>query len=104
NAQSWHTVKHPTSGATEIHGSYANGCFSGGITIPIKQNGYEQVRPSRNRHYGTPNMMTFVENIDQFSIQQQRVIISRRYRSTSWWTCKLWSCEPSNGIRYRYLA
>lgn len=75
NAQSWHTVKHPTSGATEIHGSYANGCFSGGIIIPIKQNGYEQVRPSRNRHYGTPNMMTFIENINQFGIQQQRIII-----------------------------
>lgn len=74
-AQQWHTVKHPTSGPTEIHGSYANGCFSGGITIPIKGTGYEQVRPSRNRHYGAPSIQKFVESLDLFGQQKQRVII-----------------------------
>lgn len=75
NADEWHTTKHPTSGPTEIHGSYANGCFSGGITIPTKAEGYEQVRPSRNRHYGTPSMVSFVEVLNNFGLQNNRVII-----------------------------
>lgn len=75
NAQDWHTVKHPTSGPTEIYGSYANGCFSGGVTIPLKNKGYEQVRPSRNRNYGAPSIMDFVNSLDQFGIQKQKVII-----------------------------
>lgn len=74
-AQEWHTVKHPTSGPTEVYGSYANGCFSGGITIPLKQDGYEQVRPSRNRNYGTPNIMSFVESLNQFGLHNKRIII-----------------------------
>lgn len=75
SAQSWHTVKNPTAGKTEIFGSYANGCFSGGVTIPIKGDGYEQVRPSRNRHYGAPSIAAFVESIDQLGQKNGRVII-----------------------------
>ncbi len=74
-AQQWHTVQHPTSGPIEIHGSYANGCFSGGVTIPTKESGYEQVRTSRNRNYGAPSMNTFVESLNQLGMKNQRVII-----------------------------
>lgn len=74
-AQQWHTVHYPTPGPMEIHGSYANGCFSGGMTIPIKGAGYEQVRASRNRNHGSPNIQQFVDSLDQFGHQQQRIII-----------------------------
>lgn len=74
-AQQWHSVKHPTSAPIEIHGSYANGCFSGGVTIPIKGDGYEQVRPSRNRNYGAPSIKSFVDRLNQFGMQTQRIII-----------------------------
>lgn len=74
-ANTWHTVQHPTKGSTEIHGSYANGCFSGGVSIPTKGKGYEQVRPSRNRNYGTPEIATFVESINSFGNNNNRIII-----------------------------
>lgn len=75
NSAEWHTVQKPTDGPTEIYGGYANGCFSGGVEIPVKGDGYEQVRPSRNRNYGTPNIAQFVQNLDQFGQNQGRVII-----------------------------
>ena len=74
-AADWHTVKHPTIGPSEIYGSYANGCFSGGIDIPTKSSGYEQVRPSRNRHYGMPAMATFINHLDLWASQRGKVLI-----------------------------
>ena len=74
-ANDWHTVNQHTEGITEIHGRYANGCFAGGITIPTKNEGYEQVRPSRNRNYGTPEVARFVDSLNHFGKQHHRVII-----------------------------
>lgn len=74
-AADWHTVKRPTTGPSEIYGSYANGCFSGGIDIPTKSNGYEQVRPSRNRHYGMPAIATFINHLDLWASQRGKVLI-----------------------------
>ena len=71
----WHSIEHPSSGPTEIYGSYANGCFNGGVTIPIKEAGYEQVRPSRNRNYGAPAIYDFVQTLNLFGTSQNRVII-----------------------------
>lgn len=71
----WHTVKTPTEGPIEIHGSYANGCFSGGTTIATKGIGYEQVRPSRNRNYGAPSIAEFITSLDQLGQKNDRIII-----------------------------
>lgn len=74
-AADWHTVKYPTAGASEIYGSYANGCFAGGIDIATQATGYEQVRPSRNRHYGMPTMAQFVNHLNLWADQRGKVLI-----------------------------
>lgn len=52
------------------HGSYAQGCLAGGealpITGPIGANGaprWQAMRLSRNRNYGHPEMMAFIERL-----------------------------------------
>ncbi|MDC7251490.1 penicillin-insensitive murein endopeptidase [Wohlfahrtiimonas chitiniclastica] len=60
---------------TVIHGSYANGCFAGGVTIPIRGIGYEQVRPSRARNYGDAALLSLIEHLGQFAKTQQTTVI-----------------------------
>lgn len=72
---SWHTVKKPTSGQTKIYGSYANGCFSGGEVIPINGDGFQQVRPSRNRNYGDESLLIFIESLGQYAKTQNKTVI-----------------------------
>lgn len=71
----WHTIKHPSDGQTKIYGSYANGCFSGGVTIPINGNGFQQVRPSRNRYYGDESLLMFIESLGQYAQGRDRTVI-----------------------------
>ena len=71
----WHTVHKPTKGETKIYGGHANGCFAGGVVIPINGEGFQQVRPSRNRHYGDESLLVFIEEIGRFAKQQDKMII-----------------------------
>lgn len=74
-AENWHTVKNPTDEATRIYGSYANGCIAGGITIPINGDGFQQVRPSRNRNYGDESLLLFIESLGQYAKTQNKTVI-----------------------------
>ncbi len=71
----WHTVSKPTKGETIIYGGHANGCFSGGKIIPINGDGFQQVRPSRNRNYGHESLLIFIEELGRFAKQQNKMII-----------------------------
>ena len=73
--QSWHAVKKPTEGQTKIYGGYANGCFSGGEVIPINGDGFQQVRPSRNRNYGDESLLRFIESLGQYAKTQNKTVI-----------------------------
>lgn len=74
-AENWHTIQKPTDEATKIYGSYANGCFAGGITIPIHGNGFQQVRPSRNRNYGDESLLIFIESLGKYAKTQNKTVI-----------------------------
>ncbi|MEO1611489.1 MAG: penicillin-insensitive murein endopeptidase, partial [Pseudomonadota bacterium] len=56
--------------APEPHGTYSNGCMAGGsalpITGPIGANGaprWQAMRLSRNRYYGLPEIVGFIERL-----------------------------------------
>ncbi len=77
-AHGWHTISTPSityQQQTEIWGSYANGCIDGAITIPTTGLSYQQVRPSRNRHYGAPQMADFIAAIDRWALRENQILI-----------------------------
>tara|TARA_Y100000590_G_scaffold463233_1_gene629494 strand:- start:12153 stop:12971 length:819 start_codon:yes stop_codon:yes gene_type:complete len=55
-------VRQPNIANPEAIGSYSKGCLSGGSYIPNSKF-YDQLRPSRNRYWGHPNLLEFIDSI-----------------------------------------
>ena len=64
-ASPWGNVRDPAPGAPEVIGSYAGGCVAGAATLPLNGEGFQVMRPSRNRHYGHPALVAFIERLGQ---------------------------------------
>jgi penicillin-insensitive murein endopeptidase len=54
-------VTTPSSGATNAIGSYAEGCLAGAVTLPVTGARWQVMRPSRNRNWGTPELVSYIE-------------------------------------------
>jgi penicillin-insensitive murein endopeptidase len=63
----WSRVAGPAAlipgGATESIGFYSEGCIAGAKALPLEGEGYQVMRPSRNRYYGNPEMIQYVQNL-----------------------------------------
>ena len=59
----WSTVGYPLAGPPQVIGSYAAGCIAGAVALPLAGDGYQVMRPSRNRYYGHPALIAFVERL-----------------------------------------
>jgi penicillin-insensitive murein endopeptidase len=59
----WGAVRAPSAGEPEAIGGYAAGCLAGAGTLPLTGDGYQVMRPSRNRYYGHPTLVAFVESL-----------------------------------------
>lgn len=59
----WGDVLKPNQGATQSIGFYSSGCLSGANTLPLDGPGYQVMRPSRNRYYGQPSTLQFIQNL-----------------------------------------
>ena len=44
-----------------VIGGHARGCLAGGEALPLDGEGYQVMRPSRNRFWGHPQLIAFVE-------------------------------------------
>jgi penicillin-insensitive murein DD-endopeptidase len=51
----------PTPGASRSIGSYARGCLSGAVALPVNGPAWQVMRLSRNRNWGTPELIKFLE-------------------------------------------
>lgn len=51
----------PTSGPVESIGSYAKGCITGAVPLPADGPDWQIMRPSRNRAWGNPALISVVE-------------------------------------------
>jgi penicillin-insensitive murein endopeptidase len=60
-AKDWGAVKTPTKLSPAIYGSYTEGCLDGAAALPMKGKGYEVVNGARNRFYGHPTMIDFLQ-------------------------------------------
>jgi penicillin-insensitive murein endopeptidase len=51
----------PLPGAAHSIGSYSNGCLAGGVALPITGPAWQVMRLSRNRNWGNPRLVAFIE-------------------------------------------
>ncbi len=54
--------KLPSLGAAMAIGYYPRGCLQGGVELPINGSHWQVMRLSRNRNWGHPSLVRFVEN------------------------------------------
>ncbi len=62
-ARDWSEVARPSTGPAQPHGGPANGCIAGASALPADGIGYQAVRLSRNRIWGHPRTISFVEKL-----------------------------------------
>lgn len=65
----WSRIKNPTSGQPNPIGGYANGCMQGGQALPQSGDGYIDMRRHRNRYYGQPELLRFIEALGKHTDQ-----------------------------------
>ncbi len=63
-------VLSPSEAATRSIGFYSRGCLAGGIALPVNGPDWQVMRLSRNRNWGTPQLISFLE---RFSREVPRV-------------------------------
>jgi penicillin-insensitive murein DD-endopeptidase len=56
-------AKVPADLAPRAIGSYAKGCMAGGVALPMDGAGWQVMRPSRNRNWGTPQLIALIERL-----------------------------------------
>ncbi len=55
----------PSGGPSHVIGFYSRGCLAGGRELPADGPTWEVMRPSRNRAWGYPNFLAFVERFSR---------------------------------------
>lgn len=61
--QEWQRVKRPIPGKAEPIGSYSNGCIIGAQALPLQGEGYQVIRAGKNRYYGHPSMINYLQDL-----------------------------------------
>ena len=44
-------------------GSYSKGCLAGGVELPLDGETWQVMRPSRNRNWGHPHLVRYVQKL-----------------------------------------
>jgi penicillin-insensitive murein DD-endopeptidase len=60
----------PLAGPARSIGGYADGCLSGGVALPITGPNWQVMRLSRNRNWGNPALITFLERFAAHAKQE----------------------------------
>ncbi|MGF1625475.1 MAG: penicillin-insensitive murein endopeptidase [Alphaproteobacteria bacterium] len=59
----WSAQPLPASGPARVIGTYSNGCIAGAVALPLDGAGYSVIRPERNRYWGHPSLVDFVQRL-----------------------------------------
>ena len=59
----------PTAGPAIPVGSYAKGCLAGAVQLPTDGANWQAMRLSRDRHWGAPELVTYIQNLAQSAAQ-----------------------------------
>ncbi|MDX5433121.1 MAG: penicillin-insensitive murein endopeptidase [Halomonas sp.] len=61
----WSEVNEPLAGPPRVIGPYDGGCIAGAVRLPEEGIGYQAVDLERNRHYGHPSLIDYVERLGE---------------------------------------
>ena len=61
----WAKVKEPSAGSVDPTGTYAAGCLFGASKLELDGTGYAVMRPSRNRYYSHPSMISYLHGLGE---------------------------------------
>jgi penicillin-insensitive murein DD-endopeptidase len=67
----WGAAALPIAGASQVIGTYSNGCVVGAVALPLDGAGYSVIRPQRNRYWGHPSMIAFVQQLGFEALRRQ---------------------------------
>ncbi|CAH0532822.1 Penicillin-insensitive murein endopeptidase [Vibrio stylophorae] len=59
----WAQQKTVSAGQTQIFGQYAGGCIQGAHELAQQGAGYQVMRPARQRYFGHPDLIDFIETL-----------------------------------------
>lgn len=62
-ADPWAAIRVPVAGAARSFGSPAAGCIAGAVALPAEGEGYQVLRPQRNRFWGHPRTIGFIRGL-----------------------------------------
>lgn len=62
-ADPWAAVRLPASGGSQSLGTPAAGCISGAVALPLSGEGYQVLRPQRNRFWAHPRTIDFLQSL-----------------------------------------
>ncbi|NIC04232.1 penicillin-insensitive murein endopeptidase [Billgrantia bachuensis] len=61
----WSEVNEPLNGPPRVIGPYDGGCIAGAERLPEEGVGYQTVDLERNRHYGHPSLVDYIERLGE---------------------------------------
>ncbi len=59
----WAEVSEPLAGPPRVIGPFDGGCIAGAEALPLEGVGYQAVDIERNRHYGHPTLIAYIERL-----------------------------------------
>ena len=65
----WSKARAPSEGTSEAIGAYADGCISGAHALPERGVGYRSIRRHRERYYGHPVLIDFLQSLAKKSAE-----------------------------------
>ncbi|SUT91699.1 penicillin-insensitive murein endopeptidase [Actinobacillus lignieresii] len=63
DATLWEQIRTPVAGQPQAIGGYSNGCIIGAQPLALKGEGYQVIRSARNRFYGHPDLLSFLQRL-----------------------------------------
>ena len=70
-AADWAKITSPTFSNSQSIGTYTSGCVTGATSLPLQGTGFQVMRLSRQRFYGHPLLINFLQHLGQLSSQYQ---------------------------------
>ena len=98
--------KLPSLGKAMAIGYYPRGCLQGGVELPVDGPNWQVMRLSRNRNWGHPELIRFLEKIRAARRQGHRLARhpGRRHGAAARRSAAVRPYEPSDRARRRHLV
>ncbi|MCR6632086.1 MAG: penicillin-insensitive murein endopeptidase [Magnetospirillum sp.] len=69
-ADPWAAIRVPVAGGAQSIGSPAAGCIAGAVALPQDGEGYQVLRPQRNRFWAHPRTVAFIQSLGHAAAAQ----------------------------------